>query len=724
MSKYDLGILCEKPSQARNFAKALGGMTGTFDNLSYIIVPARGHLYEFKDPEKQVSSALASAYKSWDLKNLPWNEKDFSWEKEPKDDTAQTLKTIKDALKDCAAWVIATDDDPTGEGEAIAWEIFDALPFNPKSYYRFYFDDESEKSIQKAFKNKKPIQSMSTDMDYVKADYRSKWDFLSMQWTRIASKNGNGVAVLRQGRLKSAMVLIVGLQLDAIANYKAVPFYQNRFRDENNIVYINPDEPVFPDKSQVPNVYTDSAVVIDSKTMKSTPPKKLLDLASLSALLAPRGYTAKSVLETYQKMYEAQIVSYPRTEDKCITPEQFNDLLPHIDKIAGIVGVDVSLLTHRTPRSTHVKTGMAHGANRPGLNVPPSLSSLTQYGAAGPDIYELLATNYLAMLAEDYEYESQKGHLEKYPAFIGSASVPKKMGWKLVFSDVDDTLEDDSDKGLGTMASPFIHEGLPPKPVAPTMKWLMKQLEKHDVGTGATRTSIYADVTNAKAKYPLLIEKKGKLSMSEFGEMSYLLLPNTHIGNLDITVSLMSDMKAIAKGEANPDELLAKVKQLILEDIDTMSKNGETMRNKLGITLKQPVQTNPDDYYACTWNNKPAKFKRIWSDYKFSDEECKALANGDTIEIQAVSAKTGNPFKCKGKLEVQTYNGRKFLGFKMQIDFPEKWCEHKFTDEEKEKLLAGKSINITDAVSAKSGNKFSCTLKYKSGKFEPTFNKK
>jgi hypothetical protein len=60
----------------------------------------------------------------------------------------------------------------------------------------------------------------------------------------------------------------------------------------------------------------------------------------------------------------------------------------------------------------------------------------------------------------------------------------------------------------------------------------------------------------------------------------------------------------------------------------------------------------------------------------------------------------------------------------MQIDFPEKWCEHRFTDDEREKLLAGKSISITDAVSAKSGNKFSCTLKYKSGKFEPTFNKK
>ena len=185
----------------------------------------------------------------------------------------------------------------------------------------------------------------------------------------------------------------------------------------------------------------------------------------------------------------------------------------------------------------------------------------------------------------------------------------------------------------------------------------------------------------------------------------------------------MAEMKAIANGKANPDELLAKVKQLILDDIDTMAKNGEAMRNKLGITLKQPVQTNPDDYYACTWKNKPAKFKRIWSGHRFSDEECESLANGDTIKIQAISAKSGEPFECKGKLEVQTYQGRKFLGFKMQIDFPDKWCEHIFTDEEKDKLLAGKSIAITDAVS-KAGNKFPCSLKYKNGKFEPTFNKK
>ena len=39
-----LGILVEKPSAARNFAAALGGMKGTFNGESYVIVAARGHL--------------------------------------------------------------------------------------------------------------------------------------------------------------------------------------------------------------------------------------------------------------------------------------------------------------------------------------------------------------------------------------------------------------------------------------------------------------------------------------------------------------------------------------------------------------------------------------------------------------------------------------------------------------------------------------------------------
>ena len=66
-------IINEKPSQARNFAKALGGMKGIFEGQPYEIVAARGHLYEFESPEKQVGKDLMEQYHSWDVKNLPCN---------------------------------------------------------------------------------------------------------------------------------------------------------------------------------------------------------------------------------------------------------------------------------------------------------------------------------------------------------------------------------------------------------------------------------------------------------------------------------------------------------------------------------------------------------------------------------------------------------------------------------------------------------------------------
>lgn len=717
-----VGILCEKPSAARNFAKALGGQRGTYNGEQFVIVAARGHLYEFVDPEKQVSAALSAQYKSWDLAHLPWDEKDFAWTRKPKKDTDDIIKTVKAVLSTCDEICIATDVDPTGEGELLAWEVLDEAKIRARKYSRMYFTDEAPKSIQKAFVQRKPLKSMMSDMDYVKALYRSQWDYMSMQFTRIATKHGDGRAVLRQGRLKSAMVYIVGDQLLAIKNYKKVPFYQNRFKDENGNLFTNPNEPTYPDKKQVPQTYRDSRVVIDSRDMKSKAPPRLLDLATMSSILAGQGYKAKDVLAVYQKMYESQVVSYPRTEDKCITPEQFDELLPLVDKIAAVVGVNPALLTHRSPRKTHVKTGGAHGANRPGTNVPADLDSLKQYGTCAPLIYDLLARNYLAMLAEDYEYEAQKGHLELYPEFTGFANIPKKMGYKAISTDGDDD-DDEVGKGLGTVAKPFTHEGFPPKPTAPTMKWLMKQLEKHDVGTGATRTSIYAEVTNEKAKFPLLIEKRGKLTMSEFGDMSFLLLKDTHIGNLKITEQLMQDMRDIAAGKADPAVCLHRMQQLVIDDMVTMERNGCNMRKELGISMsgnagKSSGQIVQKEKVTGKWKRKEVTISREWSGHRFTDEELEKLFKGEEIEIHGlVSKSTGKTYGVRGKLTNQEFNGRKFVGFERtgfanaNTGVPDVWCQHKFTDDEKILLEQGKSVEIDGCVSKK-GSVFSCKVHY------------
>ena len=248
-----IGILTEKPSAARNFAKALGGNKGRYNGEEYVIVNAVGHIYEYVDPDQHVHPSLAAKYKSWSMSYLPWRAEDFGWKKKLKPKVSKVASDIKNTLSKCSEIVIATDVDPTGEGAVLAIEILDELNLiGNKRFTRMYFIDESEVEIQKAFASRKQIGNPLVFPEYLKGLTRAKYDYLTMQFTRIATTYGYNKTVLRQGRLKSAMTKIVGEQLEAIANYKKVPFYEARFKDENGNVFKDPNASMYPTKEQVP----------------------------------------------------------------------------------------------------------------------------------------------------------------------------------------------------------------------------------------------------------------------------------------------------------------------------------------------------------------------------------------------------------------------------------------------------------------------------------------
>ena len=709
-----VAILMEKNLAARHMAAALGGVTGNFEGADYVITAARGHVYEFKAPEKMVPADQRETVKSWDLDHLPWDHTAFSWERSPRGDVSDVISRLKRDLSGADEIAVSTDLDPTGEGDLIAWEIIQELGLEDKKITRLYFVDESEASLAKAFRERKELTGgAAAHGAYRKALLRSKFDLLTMQSTRVASAAAQRPVVLRQGRLKSAMVYITGEQLKAYNEYKKVPFYQNRFRDENGVVYSNPEEPMLKTKDEVPGDYTDSPVVVDGTKRKATAPPKLLDLAKLSAIMASKGVAAAKTASVYQKMYEAQVVSYPRTEDKTITPEQFNELLPMVDKIADVVGANKALLTHRSARTTHVKPQGAHGANRPGPKVPSSLSEVERtYGKEGAMIYDLLGRNYLAMLAEDYTYDQITGHLEKYPDFTGSLNVAVDQGFKAVFSDDEgeEPAEGDEDTkatSLGSSAAPFIHEGFPPRPARPTQGWLMNQLDKRDVGTGATRNSIFADVSAKSAKFPLIaVDTKGRLSLSEYGQMSYLLLPKTRIGDLSTTEQLMETMRAVEAGEIDGEDFLASFADWVRDDISTMKSNGVTMRDELSLDAVENVPR-----VEGTWQGKKVAIKRKFSSHEFTDDEMNKLFAGEELELTPTSAKSGNPFYVRGALAEQTYQGKKFVGFKSSVMVPMVWAQHKLTLDEVRQLLDGKTVTFSDCVSKK-GNKFEVDVTY------------
>ncbi|GMA69517.1 topoisomerase [Leuconostoc litchii] len=689
MSKYL--ILTEKPSAATNFAKAMGGKTGMFNNFNYKITNLRGHVMTLKDPEEMVVEDLKKQYKSWLVKHLPWNLDDFSWartyirQRNMRTGKVESTKKLIDELKKESklgydAIVIATDTDPSGEGELLAWEALDAIGWR-RQVLRANFMDESVSGIKKAMVSLRDVSDKHADGEYVKGESRNRWDFASMQLTRIATtaaKKAGFKVVAREGRLKSVIVWRIYQQLEAIKNYVKTPYFEIKFKDQAGHIFgrITPQGDIIPwrfkTKEQAAadlNNYHDTEVVNEKHQIRTQAPGKLLDLAGLASILAPRGFSSKEVLSTYQKMYEAQIVSYPRTEDKTVTPEQFNELLSRIDKIADLVGVDKTLLTHRAPRKTHVKSQGAHGANRPGENVPQSTESLSKFGASGPAIYEVLAKNYLAMLAEDYVYDHVTANLKDYPEFKTAFNVPIELNFKLVYDSQKATKVEGNDQEgetngqLGPQAVPYLYEGANSKPQTPTTKWIMAFLEKHNVGTGATRVSTLSDIS--RGTKAMISEKRGKLDLTETGLVSAIMVKGTWIASPKITERLFEMMDQVGRFELTMPQVLDSVTKVVEHDMPIMLNNAQILESVLGKpkpSVKKPRKVS--EKMVGIWQGKEITFAREWSGHLFSDEELQKLLTGAEISFLAKS-KRGKEYTAVGKMAKQTFKGNTFYGFKL-----------------------------------------------------------
>ena len=759
-------ILTEKPSAMKNFVAALGGKTGVFNGDTYRIEALRGHVMSLPNKVSDlVDPANKEAFDSWNPDTLPWDESLITWRKTPiksknprtgKVETTQgLLDNLKTASAGADAIVIATDTDPSGEGELLAWEAIDAIGWRGK-VLRENHADESEAGIKKAMMNLRDVSNKSKDGDFIKAEGRNRWDYLSMQLTRIATTSARQAGydiVARQGRLKSVIVYHIFEQLKAIKAYKKKPYYEVQYKDNNGHVYSRKfdeavDEWRFDTEAnakQDMSQYSTAHVTNIKREAKTQAPGKLLDLSGLTALLTPKGYSSKEIQSTYQKMYEAQIVSYPRTEDKVVTQEQFNELLPLVDKIASVVGVDPALLTHRTPRKKHVGNG-AHGANRPGLKVPASLSALDSFGASAQAIYMTLAKNYLSILGEDYEYIRVSGELAEHPEFKTSFSIPKALNYKAIFdsdsaTEKDDDEETDNGSDIGSSAEPMIKTGSNKKPTQPTVKWLMTYLEKQDVGTGATRVSTLAEISSGKSA--LLKETKGKLTLTDSGQVSGALAEGTMIASPKATKQLFEMMDKVGRFEMDQKSLIASATQLIKHDKPVMMQNAQKLREVIGEPSAKIARAVPKAKATGVWQGREVSFNKEWGGHAFTDAEVAKLLAGETIRISAIS-KAGKPYEVAGALAEGSYNGRSFIGFKpdfnaVSADDPylfkgKSWNHtfsgHTFTDDEMKQLVAGEVITIK-AVS-KAGKPYTVSGQlveaewngHQIVKFQPDFSKK
>ena len=94
------------------------------------------------------------------------------------------------------------------------------------------------------------------------------------------------------------------------------------------------------------------------------------------------------------------------------------------------------------------------------------------------------------MLAEDYVYTQVKAHIANHPDFTITINVPKELNYKLIFNENDLNEEKQSENKathFAQNASPEVYQGTNTPPTKPTLTFILNNLDKWNLGTGATK---------------------------------------------------------------------------------------------------------------------------------------------------------------------------------------------------------------------------------------------
>lgn len=714
-------IITEKPSAGRNFAAALGGSSGTFEGDQYVIINLRGHILAHEAPEKVAYPNHAMTVGGFgNIENLPWSHKYFDFDKkvvppDVRDFANPVIRNIKDYINKGYIPVVASDIDALGEGDLLVHEVLNYVKYNGK-IYREYHVDETPKSIQEALRKK--VDVTAGNDGYIAGTTRMVLDFLTQQIVRMAtvSVQDQGYRLPRPvpvGRLQSTIMNLVGTQIDAINAYVPSSKFESRYNLDDILILRNKDVEQFASREQWhAGDLPEQATVREVKQVPGrTVPPKALTLTGLGKLLARQGLPAKQTMDLAQKMYDDAVLSYPRTEDNFITPEQFTEMAPVVDTILNLLDLNPAVFTHRTPRSTHVKTGGSHGALRPGVKIPTNIADLdVKYGPGASKVYKLVAERFVMMFLEDtewvrYEYETTDTPIP----FTGSVRIITKAG----VTDPDEDAKDVVTKlpNIANKARLYAHEVKSVKPSAPTEDWVLGQLEKHNVGTSSTQMTTVARLIGKNGNFPLLRGAKVRdaLSLSPIGTVGYKVANKISLGSPDSTRHFEAVIKEVVKGERTQDEVYEEFTRTLGEDIETIRGLSFDLKG-----LGFPTNTKR---VKGVWQGREVSIPESTAGYTFSDAEMNRLFAGESVSFTGKDF-NGNPLHTSVKLGLVHYKGKEMVGYHdaqyyygnfkgQEIRFKRKYMDYPFSDEECKALLAGENLSIV--VTNRDGNKITLT---------------
>lgn len=406
-------ILAEKPSVARDLARALGCTRkeqGYFAGPKLLVTWAIGHLVRMAEPA-EIDARWGQPWRREALPMLP-----TTWPMHPEPKTEDQYRTIVRLFNEKRVTAIVNATDAGREGEAIFRRIY-ALSGSAKPVLRFWTSSLTDEAILEAYKNLRPGQDY--DNLAAAAETRARLDWLiGMNHSRAATLHNHLLCSV--GRVQTPTLAMIVRRQHEITGFTKTFFYEVHVDLGDFIVRALTQQKThdFESKPEAEAILaacpegTPATVTAVEIKPKRTPPPQLHNLGELQKEANRRfGLPADRTLALAQALYEAKAITYPRSSSRHL-PE---------DMVAGLPAV---LRALRLPgRDPLIATALARTAKGPRLSkrfidrtklsdhhaiIPTAKPAPGNLSADERKVYMIVAERFLGIFLPDKETEETR----------------------------------------------------------------------------------------------------------------------------------------------------------------------------------------------------------------------------------------------------------------------------------------------------------------------------
>ena len=547
-------VVVESPAKAKTINKYLGS--------DYTVLASYGHVRDLPPKDGSVDT-----------------ENDFDMKWEVGNDSRKHVKAIADALKDDNALILATD--PDREGEAISWHLEEALrkrraikKDTPVS--RVVFNAITQSAVTEAMQNPREV-----DQDLVEAylarralDYLVGFNLSPVLWRKLPGAKS-------AGRVQSVCLrLIVEREMEIEAfnprEYWSVKALLTTPRGQEFEARLTVLAGKKLDKYDIENETQAELAVqavnsrdlsvssVEAKPTSRNPAPPFMTSTLQQEASRKFGMGARQTMSAAQRLYEAGLITYMRTDGIDMAPEAVHAAR---DAIADRYGKDYVPGSPRMYKNKAKNAQEAHECIRP-TDMTRDASQIKVTEQDQRKLYDLIWKRTLACQMEAARMERTTVDIASQDGQIGLRATGQLVlfdGFMKVYEEGrDDTVVDDDDRRLPQISegdatdkrkvNPEQHFTQPPPRY--TEATLVKRMEELGIG----RPSTYASIVTTIQDREYVRKDKNRLIPEDKGRIVTIFLLNffrKYVG-YEFTANLEDELDKVSAGDEDYKKVLAQ----------------------------------------------------------------------------------------------------------------------------------------------------------------------